>query len=247
MNFLERNITLKTFKHSGDLGDIIFSIPTIRALAGNNGGILFLDPEGGESSPLVKWADRKKTKLNIDAINQIKFFLESQEGIRHVRPWHGEKVDYDLDLFRNNIKYNNLAISHLAAFGLDPSLSSQKWLDFKNTRELPKKIIINRSVRYHGHFSFWEHTLPKIKNDSIFVGLPKDYEIFNYTFGHKLEYYPTPTLNDLIETINSCDLIYCNQGLPHALAEGFHKNLICEVYRVYPAAVFKNKPTSKYI
>lgn len=37
----------KTFKHSGDLGDIIFALPAVRALGG---GILYLDPDGGFSN-----------------------------------------------------------------------------------------------------------------------------------------------------------------------------------------------------
>ncbi len=238
---------MKTFKHSGDMGDIIFSIPTIKRLAGDADGVLYLDPDGGFTSTLVKWADRTRTKLNKNTIDQIKYFLEQQSGIKEVKYWQGEIVDYDLDEFRKHIKYNNLAISHLAAFNLDHNQVNQQWLTCQAKRPLPKPIVVTRSVRYHGHFSFWEHALPKIKNNAIFVGLPKEYEIFTYTFGHELEYYPTPTIQDLIETVYSCEIIYCNQGLPHALAEGFHKNLVCEVYRVYPAAVFKNKKTSQYV
>jgi hypothetical protein len=50
----------KRFKHSGDLGDIIFSLPTIRALGG---GTLYLDPAGGQNSPLVNWVGRTSSKL----------------------------------------------------------------------------------------------------------------------------------------------------------------------------------------
>lgn len=236
-----------TFKHSGDLGDIIFSIPAIKELAAGKNAVLYLDPEGGLTSPLVKWADRTCTKLNKETIAQIKNFLEKQHPITRVEFWNGQAVDYDLDEFRRHIKYNNLAISHLVAFAQDQNIAAEPWLIYDKKRALPKPIVITRSVRYHGHFSYWEHQLPKIKNDAIFVGLPKEYEIFLYTFGQEIEYYPTPTISDLIETVYSCEEIYCNQGLPHALAEGFHKKLTCEVYRVYPAAVFKNKPTSTYV
>ena len=41
---------MKTFKHSGDMGDIVFSIPTVRALGG---GVLYLDPDGGQESRVV--------------------------------------------------------------------------------------------------------------------------------------------------------------------------------------------------
>ena len=227
---------MKTFKHSGDLGDIIFSLPTIRALGG---GVLYLDPEAGLSSPLVKWADRKKTKLTAGAIQSLIPVLEQQEYIKGVELWKDQKVDYDLDLFRKHVIYNNLSDSHLAAFNLPFSERDTAWLKIKNARPLHKNVIISRSVRYHGNFSFWENYLPVIKDDCLFVGFEKEHDIFEYTFGHKVEYYKTESILDLTQVIDGSHLFVSNQGLPHALAEGLKKNLINEVFRVYPAAVFK--------
>lgn len=233
-----------SFKHSGDLGDIIFSIPTIQAL---KGGVLFLDPDGGINSPYVTWADKNRTKLNAGSITQIIPLLKLQDGIADVKIWTGQQVDYDLDQFRHHIKYNNICLSHLKAFKANPKFAQKKWLNFPTTRYLKKPYLISRSVRYHANYSFWEETLPKISSESLFVGFKKDHEIFEYTFGHKVEYYETPSIMDLTETINSCKKIYCNLGLPHAIAEGLHKDLVCEMYRVYPTAVFARKKSSIYI
>ena len=235
---------MKTFKHSGDMGDIIFSLPTIAALGG---GVLYLDPDGGESSPLVKWADVTRTKLNQTLIEQLTPFLEAQSGIVKVLPWHGQPVDYDLDNFRQHIRFNNLARSHLEAFSLPHEQINEPWLNFPNKRLLPKPFLISRSARYHGNDAFWIGLLPKIKEQALYVGYPKEHEIFEYTFGRKIEYYPTPTLLDLIETINSSQQIFCNVGLSHAIAEGLGHPLICEVERIYPGAVFKGKKTSQYV
>jgi hypothetical protein len=226
---------MKTFKHSGDLGDIIFSLPTIRALGG---GVLFLDPDGGKSSKLVKWADKICTKLNKSTIDSLIPVLEQQEYIKDVKIWDGRDVDYDLDNFRKHIKYNNLSDSHLAAFNLPLSERDSAWLSIKNPKKLHKSILISRSVRYHGNYGFWEHNLPMIKNQSLFVGLEKEHEIFEYTFGHKVEYYKTPTILELAECISGSDLFISNANLCHALAEGMKKNLIIEQYRVYPTVVF---------
>ncbi|CAN5598580.1 hypothetical protein BH10PLA1_BH10PLA1_05760 [soil metagenome] len=40
----------KTFKHSGDMGDVILSLPAVRALGG---GVIYLDPSGGEREPIL--------------------------------------------------------------------------------------------------------------------------------------------------------------------------------------------------
>lgn len=225
------------------MGDIIFSIPAIVALGG---GILYLDPNGGESSQLVG-AGKAKTKLNQKLIDEIAPFLEMQEGIVKVLPWKGLLVDYDLDNFRRYIRFNNLSISHLAAFAQDYSYSARPWLTFPTKRALAKPFLISRSARYHGNDAFWIDLLPQLNEQSLFIGYPMEHEIFEYTFGHKIEYYPTPTLWDLIETIHSSRQLFCNQGFSHAIAEGLGHPLVCEIERLYPAAVFQNKPTSQYV
>jgi hypothetical protein len=227
------------FKHSGDLGDIIYSLPTIKALGG---GVLYL--HSSKENPSFK--NQPITNLSTASIESIKPLLEMQDFLINVFTWNGEQVDYDLDVFRNNIRFNNLAISHLDSFNLDQNLSKYRWLNFNTTRKLPRPFVISRSTRYHSNYVAWVEILSQIKENSIFVGLEKEHEIFEYTFNVKIPYYPTPTILDLTETINSCEQLFCNQSLPHAIAEGLHKRLFCEIFRVYPAAVFKEKNTSNY-
>ena len=74
---------VKTFKHSGDLGDIIYSLPTIRALGG---GILYLDPEGGANDKYVR--DQSvdgRTRLNKLTIDSLTPLLEAQPYIEKVK------------------------------------------------------------------------------------------------------------------------------------------------------------------
>ena len=78
---------MKTYKHSGDLGDIIFSLPVISS---NGKGILYLDPNGGEKEPLVSWSNYDKTKLTKESIDKIKPLLEQQDYIHEVRYWNLE-------------------------------------------------------------------------------------------------------------------------------------------------------------
>ena len=105
----------RTFKHSGDLGDIVFSLPTIRMLGG---GILFLDPEGGLSDPHVKWADKTHTRLCRATIESLAPLLRVQPYITDVRLWAGEAVDCNLDIWRAHNHHKNISDSHLAAFSL---------------------------------------------------------------------------------------------------------------------------------
>ncbi len=221
----------KSFKHSGDLGDIIFSLPTIRAAGG---GDLFLNPHN-------------LTRLNFEFIWQLTPLLTQQEYIHDVTPWNGCDVDYDLDEFRDHIKFNNLADSHLHPFGFDFKERNEAWLEVADPIVLPDyPIIIARSCRYHGNYDWWKHILPKIKDCCMFVGYEKDQEYFNYTFESKIPRYDTPDILTLARVIAGANQFVGNQGLPHALAEGFKKDLVNEVYWPYPGCVFI-RDNAKYI
>ena len=222
----------KTFKHSGDLGDIIFSLPTVKALGG---GVLYLDPEGGKSEPLVQHCDYgDQTKLRAKQIENIKPLLLLQPYIKDVLYWKGEKVDYNLDLFRTKLTFGNLADSHLAAFNLPITLRNEPWLTTKAKTIENKPILISRSTRYHGNHGFWVglKNNPELMKNAVFVGLQKEHEIFNYTFDCNIDFVDIPSIVELAEYINGSKLFICNQGSPHTIAEGLkHKNLCVELYR----------------
>lgn len=234
----------KTFKHSGDLGDIIFSLPAIRALGG---GILYLDPEGGRREPLVSWGNGlfETTKITPKSIESARPLLEAQEYIKEIRYWDGEYVDYNLDTFRMHVKYNNLADSHLAAFGLPFSERDSVWIKYPESKgDLPQvKNLIARSCRYHGNYCFWETLDREVIANALFIGFKEEYDSFLYTFPHMRDLLRIE-VNDLVmmaQIIDNCDLFICNQGLPHAIGEALKKPIINEVFRPYPSAVFKRE------
>lgn len=239
----------KTFKHSGNLGNIIFSLPTIKALGG---GILYLDPKGGEDEPLVNWANGlfTKTRLNEESIENIRPLLEIQEYITEVRLWEGEEVDYNLDMFRMHNRYNNFSDSHLAAFGIDFSKRDEAWLLVPDliVDEPDRDVIFARSCRYHGNYAFWETINRDLLDRASFLGFKEEYEFFKYTFPHMAEvpHREVSNLLEMAQVIAGCDMFVGNQGLPHALAEALKKPLINEVFRPYPAAVF-HRNDAKYV
>jgi hypothetical protein len=233
----------RTFKHSGDMGDVIFSLPAVRAMGG---GILYLDPEGGLSSPLVKWKGRDRTKLSAAIIDSATPFLRMQPYVEDVRHWHGEAVDCDLDEFRRHIAFNNLSDSHLAAFKLPLTERDTAWLTIDAPTRIPgRPVVLARNLRYHGNDDLWEGNLPQLKEHAVFVGHPKEHEIFVHTFGHQVPYWPTPDILSLARVLAGCEQFIGTQGLPHAIAEGFKVKLINEYYRLYPSAIFK-RPGAQY-
>jgi ADP-heptose:LPS heptosyltransferase len=60
-------------------------------------------------------------------------------------------------------------------------------------------------------------------------------------------YLETKSILNVARLIADAKQFVGNQGLPHALAEAMNIQLTCEVDKVYPAAVFPNKPSSTYV
>ena len=237
----KKKTKLKTFKHSGDLGDIIFSLPTIKTMGG---GTLYLDPKGGESLEGMPMPAAGKTKLNSESIENMKTLLELQPYITEVKEWDGESIDVDLDTFRKHIEYNNLAYSHLEAQEITHTKADAEWLELgDNTFELPedRTVVISRNLRYQGNHSFWEMNAPNLSEEAVFVGSPYEHEVFQKVFGIEIPYVETSTALDLMKVIDASKMFISNQGLPHAIAEGLKKRLICEVDKTYPAACWRRE------
>jgi hypothetical protein len=238
--------TTNTFKHSGALGDLIYSLPTMRALGG---GILYLDPAGGKDEPLIKDPRTGKTRTPFTAqiIESVIPLLLLQDYIHEVRLWSGEKITYNLDRFRSHLDTGNLCDAHLHAFDLPLFHKDTAWLKVDRPVSEPGyTIVINRTVRYQGNHAFWEHALPKIHRVSLFVGWPKEHDIFEYTFGFAVRYYPTPTVLDVARIIAGSTQFIGNASSANAIAEGLKKNKVLEVYRPAPNVIF-NRPGAVYV
>lgn len=230
MNHLLRKNKGHTFKHSGDLGDIIYSLPTVKALGG---GVLYLDKNGGRGSLDIP------TKLDSTGIRSVKDLLLLQPYIYDVLEWSGQRVDYDLDLFRDHLDVGNLCDCHLAAFNLPVVLKEEKWLEVPGKSISGKSVIFSRSCRYQSNHIFWEKICRTIDLDKVFfVGHRKEHEIFEMAFSTKVDYVDTPTLLDAACLIDGVDEIYCNQNVIHAISQGLHKNIYLEVFRLYPNTIF---------
>lgn len=238
---------MKTFKHSGDLGDIIYSLPTIRAFGG---GILCLDPNAGVSEETIRrQCPEGKTKLDAGKIDFLKPILESQPYIKGVRYWDGEQVTHNLNEFRmvfaNGNRRSptaNLADCHLERFGFAFSETDKPWLDVEGETVLDRPVIISRGPRVQGGYGRLNAMKMDLQKDAIFVGMPKEHEYFEWTFGITIPYHKTETVIELAKVIKGSKLFIGNSSFPLSLAIGMgHPNIMQEVDPKAPTTVFQNK------
>lgn len=213
---------MKTFRHSGDMGDIIYSLPTVRALGG---GDLYLS------------IGASYTNFRLEQFNFLYPLLMHQPYIHEVFIWYGEPINYDLDAFRfygTNLQKKNLAEAHLEAFNLDPELANQKWLYAKSKHI--NDIIINRTERYHGQFNWFNAVMGK----PTFIGTKKEHVSFCNRFDH-VDFYQVESALDMAEVIQGSGLFIGNQSLAFAISEGLHKLNMLEISDLMPNCNFKRE------
>lgn len=192
------------------MGDIIYSLPAIKALGG---GDLYLN--------INSFTLLNKTKYEF-----LKPLLMNQPYIHDVHLWNREQIDVDLDRFRYsgfNLSRKNLCEAHLEAFGLDPALSGDRWLYAKSNPHPYLPIIINRTFRYRcPQFCYAPYA-----NFGAFVGLPDEHSDFVQRWG-QIEHIKVNDALELAELIHGAELFVGNQSLAFAISEGLHVNNLLE-------------------
>ena len=217
------------FKHSGNAGDIIYSIPTAYAIA-NNATIhyhLSLGMKGvyGNSPhPLGN------LMLNEKMVEMLMPLLTTQPQIASCaihRPTEG--IDVDMDLMRShpiNMGAGHIARWYFYVFGVNADLG-KPWLFAKEDETVKDHIVIARSQRYHAP-SIDYGFLKKYKH-LTFVGVEQEWKEMREMIP-KIDYRPVKDFLELAQVINGSKLFIGNQSFPFSLAEGLKTKRILEVY-----------------
>lgn len=221
---------MKTFKHSGDLGDIIYSLPTIKDLGG---GILYLDVNGGKDDeyciPQLRFTGGR-TKFNLNSFNFIYPLLKIQPYLHDVRIFNNEHIDYNLNKMRQIIllgsrsKHSCLVDSHREAFNLPEYDVNNPWIQCDEVIKLKKDVILSRSPRYQSSYVFLQTLKDLFTNHGIFIGLKKEHELFEWTFDVKVDFYDSNSSLDIAKVIKGSRAMFSNSNFNLALAIGLGHN-----------------------
>ncbi len=221
------------FKHSGKLGDIIWSLPFVRSLGG---GILFvaIDDHGRNLDEHGKPAPG----LTMNDFASIQPFLLQQSYLIAVEKFSGEAVDYDLDQFRTNRGHLtfNLVDNYFYAFGQTPPdrIAYDPWLLTDAASPTQRKIIISRTERYlintPLHNQFYDRLISRgLSAQGIFIGLPAEHAAFQSEFAIEMPLLPPSDIATIAAAVRDCDLWVGNENMIGAIAEGFKKTCVREI------------------
>jgi hypothetical protein len=206
---------MPSFFHSGDAGDVLYSIPSIRALGG---GVLYID-----SRP---WT---RSRFGAKLLSALKPLLEAQDCIEKVALHDGELIDHDFSTFRNGgYKLGDTIVERQRRWlGAEIDIS-KSWLTVGEPTPLPGRIIINRAARWLGFHFPWSMIVEALGERLLFVGLPAEHEAFCKEFG-EVEYVYTIDLLEAGRLIAGADFFIGSQSDPNAIANGLHKASLLEV------------------
>ncbi len=209
-----------SFKHSGDIGDIIYSMPVMRYLGG---GTLFLN-----ESMMGKKLDGSNSGLTMDLIAMLTPLLEAQPYIKKVEIFDKKyNPIINIDKFRERWSISgseNLCNKILYAFSTPYKEIESPWINCEAKQVA--EIVFARSNRYRSEKTTYKNILGKNKS-AIFVGLPCEHKDFIQNFGY-VPYYPVKNFLEMAEVIKGCNTFVGNQSGPLSLAVAMHKPFIQE-------------------
>jgi hypothetical protein len=203
-----------TFFSSGDLGDIVASLPAVKALGGGDYRIGFK-------------IDGQRESLRGDRFESIKPLLESQHYINSVA-WTDDfrGVTHDFSGFRARYQLHRSLADQQAEFVGVKIDATKPWLHV--TPSYHNRTVIARSSRYHNPIFPWRRIMDSV-TDCLFAGLVQEHREFEAYFG-QIDYQPTKNLLELAQVIAGAKQVISNQTCQWWIAAGLGVPTIQESY-----------------
>jgi len=205
------------FKHFGLIGDIIYAIPTMLALA--QGRQIHLHLQINQKSMYKKGMkhQNKDKILTEKSVEMLAPLILSQTGFAVCDILSDQRVDYDLDYFRKYpFDYNKGHICrwYFQTYGITADLG-KPWLAVTPDNTFKDEIVIARSFRYRApgiSYAF----LIQYPNIS-FIGLKEEYEDLKNQIP-SLKYIAVKNFLEFAAIIAGCKFFIGNQSFPFAVA-----------------------------
>jgi len=216
----------------GDYGDIVYALPTIKAMGG---GVIVLGPCRG---PRLQNTREPMTRKRA---SQIIPLLNAQDYVHGA--FYGEFQDDMID-FEPARRWHMPPIATIGQSLADRTslwflnkdgLWREKWLACQPKRVAA--VVMNRTSRWHGSFD-WKRTVQMFKDDCVFVGTKDEHDAFVKEFG-EVPYQRTRDLLELASVVNGADIFVGNQSVAYAIAEGLKKTAIVEESTDAPDCAFR--------
>jgi len=235
---LARRQTSSVFYHSGNTGDIVYSMAFMQAMGG---GKVILGPKVDlPKPPAMRETMCERLVENLRPLLLAQPYVSAVEFSGSMPP-----CDYDLNQFRLH-GAGNLVEQVFTAFNVckDAYVSDTvPWLEVENPA-VTKPVVINRTARWRNPKFDWKRVLATYRGMLAFVGTEEEHEAFCREHG-AVPYRRTENLLELARVIAGCQLFIGNQSTAYAIAEGLKKDTVQETCPEIPNCKFV-RPNALY-
>ncbi|MEJ7610689.1 MAG: hypothetical protein WKF88_05855 [Ferruginibacter sp.] len=223
-----------SFMHSGNSGDIMYSLPAVFKLAGEGKVKLYLNI--GRQVSYENYHPLGNVTLNLKMAEMLIPLLLHQPQIESCSIYNKEHMDYDLDLFRDYsflIDRGSMSRWYFHVYAISAPLY-KPWLKAPEIRGLEDAIVIARSHRYRNPFI--DYSFLSKYSRLIFIGVKEEYDDMKKTLP-LLEWRPVQDFLEMATIINSSRLFIGNQSFPFSIAESLKVNRLLEIYFRIPNVI----------
>lgn len=250
-------MSLINFLHSGDMGDIIASLATVKELCEkhNAKARIFLDTDGGKTDEWCMRQSRGKgQKFNKKCFEFLQPLIEAQPYVAdcndyaEIKPL---KIDVNLNAFRSIffdkellVKTNqNLVFAHQIVFGLDMGYKGP-WLEVPDGDTKKRKILMARSNRYHSSDQIYLVNGKELEEEGAFIGTDLEAACVKDCLRLEIPRVVVKDALELAQQIKSSEKFLVNGTLAYWLAVGQgHPNIWHELGCSIPTTYFpESKP-----
>ena len=244
------------FKHSGQLGDIVYSLPAMKNLANKYGDKSFdlyiANDKVANHAPGVNHIGGNYM-VSFAMYEFLEPLLATQKYISSVHYISEAEIPasaVDFDIVRNgsiNLSAGNIKDYYYKAFGL-LSDSPKVWLEIQqNERKYEYDIVIGRSTRYL-NISIDYTLLNYLDLKICFIGTPYEFKIFSQTYPSlRISHLAANSALDTARAIQRAKLFIGNQSLFFSIAEALQVDRILEVFEPVPNVVPSGGRFGEYI
>jgi len=254
---------MTTYKHSGTLGDLIYSLSIVKKMEPGK----FLVALNNIENCVAQYGGRPdevdpahKGRFTDQDYAWLKPLLERQSYITGTGTWkQGDaKPDVDLDIFRGTlfrVFEGNYVEAYHRAFGMPFLMSDYDaiWLEADPIKTKP--IVVSRTFRYRSvePAATEAHTQmakdADLENNGIFVGTYAEHEDYIKSTGVNIPYRPVKDFLELANIVAGADLVVANQNFVYSLAIGLGKETVLETIKIKPLTLnecFFPRPSCQY-
>jgi len=235
---------MKTFKHSGAFGDLIYGLPIMKHFGG---GDFYLHLNQMDWVGQYYYGSRPapfhQGRLTVQDFESIRPLLLAQDyvtGCEILDPKRHE-ITHNLDRFRQPFVGHpgNYVDIYSSVFRLSPEdavkVRTTPWLAVEP--KVSKPVVINRTQRWTppSPGPEWQQWKAQgLEDRAIFVGSPDEHRAFASQTGLNIAYQPTENLLELAQYIAGAEEFIGNQSVALSIAIGLGQKFHCELRRDLP-------------